>query len=77
MPGSRWRVTPDSRDHVERQAEVDARMEKERALRKQGRTVDGLLPSGVKKPKRAGPFGRKSNALPVSGGGANGTAKKR
>ena len=77
MPGSRLRFTPNLRDHAERQAEVDARLEKEKVLRKQGRTLDGLLQTGVKKPKRTGPFGRKSNALPVSGGGANGTGKKK
>ena len=77
MPGSRFRITPDVRDHAEREAEVGVRLKQEKALRKQGRTLDGLLQSGVKKPKRTGPFGRKSNALPLSGGGANGTGKKR
>ena len=60
-----------------RKAALKARRKREKAMRKKGRTLDGLLRSNAKTPCRTGPAGRISTARKVSGGGVNGTGKRR
>ena len=58
-------------------AALKARRKREKAMRKKGRTLDGLLRSNAKTPLRAGSSGSISSVREVSGGGVNGTGKRR
>lgn len=73
--------TARERDHSPSRGEIKAarkvRRKREKAVRKKGRTLDGVLRSNAKTPLRAGPSCRTSSARKISDGGVNGTDKRR